>query len=64
MNVFEQYKSMKKINNLTFLEFHTELLGIECIRKGKVVAKWELFWSGYNIYEIFLKQTDIVLKVK
>ena len=55
---------MKKINNLTFLEFHTELLGIECIRKGKVVAKWELFWSGYNIYEIFLKQTDIVLKVK
>jgi hypothetical protein len=55
---------MKKINNLTFLEFHTELLGIKCIRKGKSVAKWELFWSGYNLYELLLKQTDVQIIVK
>lgn len=52
---------MKKINNLTYFEFHTELLGIECKRKGKFVAKWELFWSGYNLYELLLRQTDIEL---
>ena len=55
---------MIKINNLTFFEFHIELLGIECRRNGEVIAKWELFWSGYNLYEIFLKQTDIELVTK
>lgn len=55
---------MKKINNLTFIEFHTELLGIECRRKGEIVHKWELFWSGYNIYKLFLRETDIELITK
>lgn len=55
---------MKKINNLTFFEFHTELLGLECFLNGKVIPKYIVFYRKYNLYEMFLNQSEIKLVEK
>lgn len=43
-----------KINGVSFLEFHRELLGLNIINKrnGAKVPRFILFWKGLSVSEI------------
>lgn len=52
----------KKINDITFREFHRELLGIDCYKNGRLVPRFILFYKGYNVLNILRNKTDLALR--
>lgn len=47
-------KPIKK-NGLTYLEFCSELRGLEIYYKNKIISKFLLFWSKTKVDEILSK---------
>ena len=55
---------MIKRNGLTFIEFHSALLGFDCFIKDKKAYKFILFYKGYKVENILLGATDIELRIR
>ncbi len=58
-----EQETIKKINNLTFMEFMQEFKGKRIINHyGKEVPKFLLFWSGKTVSKI--KDTHVLIDRK
>jgi len=47
------------MNNETFFDFHSELMGYNLFKNGKFVPKYIAYWTGHNSEDILCGRHDI-----